>query len=871
MKTFKKVLASTLAAAMVVTALPVTPANAAAAPKLSATKATLYTGQSKTLKVTTPKAWKSVKVKATTSKKSVATVKASKKKVTVKAVKAGTAKVTVKVTAKKAKKTVKKTLKATITVKNPALAVSAADVLAIGSTETIKATVKPANAKVSYKTSDATIATVDAKGVVTGVKAGDVTITVSAKSGNKTVSKDVKMTVKKAILKDATQTEVTKVVATVAGDTKDLKAGDFKVTNTATNATVAVKAATADKKDPSKVTIETFTEMKDAKEYTVVYDGVTVKFTATDGTPSKVGLDTAQIPAASKTKVQATLADVNGVILGRTDLDNSNTSKGQVTSAVTLTKGYQDGTNLYLPAVGDTATVKVTYHTGTFGTDGKEAGNIEDTFTVTAVDPSLVNYNFAVTIGTNPAWTAASFKANDKIAMGADKDAYFRITKDDGTEIAAENYADYTVESADKTKLIVNNTKLTSSSTGVKVHGVAEGTTYILVKKDDKTVASLPVTVQGKPVAQTLELSTTSVTVATGASVAENVKLTLKDQYGDAMDITDTAVAVLGKPNDSTIAASDFTKPAVSGKSATFTVTGDAFDAQPTGSYSLKLSAKDNTGKTIDRTLTINVVKKATTAQAYQVRVDNAEVDTTVGRTDTVAADSKQINISVAKLSNGAAIGLADKAIYTIKNAKGDVVAHVGDDVTTGALDAGKVGDAKTNAAVDDSAYTGGKLTVTPYTVSSSGDTMIVKNLPAGTYNVEAKVWGDNDKLVTVNGTFTIKDTQESGVSFKLLNNSFKDASGNAITVREGFADSTKVEVYYDGQKQDNTKLTASDVKGVVLTSGNGGAYIKTVKVFVNVSGTEVTTSANYVQVTLTVNDQLAVVAAGSGETAITE
>ena len=121
MKTFKKVLASTLAAAMVVTALPVTPANAAAAPKLSATKATLYTGQSKTIKVTTPKAWKSVKVKATTSKKSVATVKASKKKVTVKAVKAGTAKVTVKVTGKKSGKAVKKTLKATITVKNPSL------------------------------------------------------------------------------------------------------------------------------------------------------------------------------------------------------------------------------------------------------------------------------------------------------------------------------------------------------------------------------------------------------------------------------------------------------------------------------------------------------------------------------------------------------------------------------------------------------------------------------------------------------------------------------------------------------------------------------------------------------------------------------
>ena len=63
-----------------------------------------------------------------------------------------------------------------------------------------------------------------------------------------------------------------RIVATVAGDTQDLKAGDFKVTNTATNATVAVKSATADKKDSSKVTIETFTEMKDAKEYSVVYD-----------------------------------------------------------------------------------------------------------------------------------------------------------------------------------------------------------------------------------------------------------------------------------------------------------------------------------------------------------------------------------------------------------------------------------------------------------------------------------------------------------------------------------------------------------------------------------------------------------------------
>ena len=43
--------------------------------------------------------------------------------------------------------------------------------------------------------------------------------------------------------------------------------------------------------------------------------------------------------------------------------------------------------------------------------------------------------------------------------------------------------------------------------------------------------------------------------------------------------------------------------------------------------------------------------------------------------------------------------------------------------------------------------------------------------------------------------------------------------------------------------KQDSTKLNVSDVKGVALSSGNGGAYIKTVKVY---------------QVTLNVNDQIA-------------
>ena len=197
MKTFKKVLASTLAAAMVVTAFPVTNAEAASTAKLSATKATVYVGGSKTLSVKTPSNWKNVKVKATSSKKSIAKIsKVSGKKVTVKAVKKGTAKVTVKVTAKKAGKTVKKTLKATVTVKNPSLKTNVTKVVVnAGNTATIKATATPSSAKVTFASKDKKVATVSSKGVITGVAAGATKVVVTAKYGTKKITKTIDVVV----------------------------------------------------------------------------------------------------------------------------------------------------------------------------------------------------------------------------------------------------------------------------------------------------------------------------------------------------------------------------------------------------------------------------------------------------------------------------------------------------------------------------------------------------------------------------------------------------------------------------------------------------------------------------------------------------
>lgn len=209
MKTFKKVLASTLAAAMVVTALPVTPANAAATPKLSTTKAAVYVGGSKTLSVKTPSSWKKVKVKATSNKKSIAKIsKVSGKKVTVKAVKKGTAKVTVKVTAKKGKKKVSKTLKATVKVKNPSITLNQSKVtLNVGETTPVKVTKKtPSSITVKYSSEDPAIASVS-KGTITAISAGKTNIVVTAKYGSKTVTKKIAVTVK--AVKDGLTTALT--------------------------------------------------------------------------------------------------------------------------------------------------------------------------------------------------------------------------------------------------------------------------------------------------------------------------------------------------------------------------------------------------------------------------------------------------------------------------------------------------------------------------------------------------------------------------------------------------------------------------------------------------------------------------------------
>ena len=751
MKTFKKVLASALAAAMVVTAFPVTNAEAASTAKLNKTKATVYAGQSTTLKVTTPKAWKSVKVTASKKGAAAKITKVSGKKVTVKAVKAGTAKVTVKVTAKKAGKKVSKTLKATVTVKNPSLTLKAANEVAVGATEPITATVKPANTKVTFTSSDETIAKVDEKGVVTGVKAGEVTITAKAGKTTKTVT----MSVKNVILKDVKQASKNTITATITGKTADIKASDVVVTNTATSIVNAVKSVTVDKADASKVTIETFAGMTDAKTYTVALDGVTKEFTATNGVVSTVSIDTVTIPYGVETEIEASAKDANGVVLESFKYSQAPTGYD---FTIETTNGYTSGTKLYLVKKDDTAKAKIVAHSGKYDANGVETGNITAEATITAVDPEVVTVNkFQVRVNKAADKTFDTVADNTKVAVGDSATAYFKIMNSKDKEIADADYSNYTVETSNKDVMIIS----ALSSKKLTITPVATGTAYLVIK-DAKAnvVATVAINIVAKREAASLVLDQAAFDASTKVDNAKVVKVSLKDQYGDDMDAVAEANITVECVAASGTGATKETAPTATKAEGKVT-----FDATAS---TVKAGVYTYTIKVGKLTKTVVVTAKTPDDKAtssYSLVLDNTTMDAVVkSDKDT----DKKITIKVAELKGGVVNSYVDK------------------DFTITVTD-------KDNKDV--SAYADGTLQVTK---KNSG---VVDKLAAGTYTVTAKKTIDGGKELKLTRSIVITDSQATVTAERIAD---ETTSTEAIAIA-----ATNFKYVYDGKV-----YTAGDLTG---------------------------------------------------------
>ena len=259
-------------------------------------------------------------------------------------------KVTYKTSTKKNAKAKTKKLTYTMKVAKVGVALSGDSVVAIGSTTKLTNTKKNSSrAKITYTSSDDSIATVAADGTVTGVKAGKATITAKITVGkdSATTTKDVE--VKNYVLKSVRQTKANEFESTIVGTTKNIKPSEITMKNTETNVVVPVKAVSVDSKDATKVTLTTFANVTDGKTYEVTLDGTTQTVVATDGKIETVNVNKATIPYATETEIKLVSKDVNGVIIDEVAYGKQDSSKYDF--SLSTSNGYVNGSKLYLSLI----------------------------------------------------------------------------------------------------------------------------------------------------------------------------------------------------------------------------------------------------------------------------------------------------------------------------------------------------------------------------------------------------------------------------------------------------------------------------------------------------------------------------------------
>ena len=697
------------------------------------------------------------------------------------------------------------------------VALSGDSAVAVGSTTKLTTTKKASSrAKITYTSSDESVATVAADGTVTGVKAGKATITATLTIGKDTATATQEVEVKKFILNSVTQSKLRELTVTVAGDTKALKATDFTVVNPKTNVKYPVSKIAVDSKDATKVTLTMFADLSDAADYDVTLDGITKSFKATDGKVASISVSPLTIPYATEKEITLVSKDTNGVIVKELPY-------GKADSSYTFTintngNGYTSGSNLYLNKAGDTATAEIAYKSGKYDKDGKPVDDIAaQKVTITAVDQSAVS-EFAVKIDK----AGKSFdKAKDtnKIAVEdtARTTAYFKIKDADGKEVSDSIYNKYTVESSDKSVLMLDSNTITVDSNktrSVVLKGVKVGTAYLLFKdRDNKIVGSVAIDVVAKREVASITLDKNYLTISNTANSTRTVKATLKDQYGDDWSLSTDYIQAEYKDSSNGEKLSGVT---ATGNKVTVNVASAKI-----GTYNYYIQYWKDGKNPVSQVLTIVVSEPTDKADvskidSYRVSFDNETVDTTVkeGNLDQTT-DSATVNAELIGVAGGVdkTVVSDSQVIYTVKKSDGSVIfGYEGNEAapTTGTV--------KTNAAIqvdtntvgsstDLAGVTGNKLKISVVSTSAIG--YKAKNLGAGSYTVIARY---NGKVYTSN--FVISDNQgKASVTFTPEYTSSNVLQfGSSATVKQALEKAIQ-EVDYNGYKINSASLASSIVK----------------------------------------------------------
>ena len=562
--------------------------------------------------------------------------------------------------------------------------------------------------------------------------------------------------------------------------------------------------------------------MNDAKEYSVKYDGTEVTFTATDGTVADVGVSaTTIVKGTAGTEVKAQFLDKNQVVVKEFTLSEAG-NDGSVDFNITENKGYTDGDKLVLLNVGDTATAEVTYHTNKYDqTTGAETGKITKKFTITAVedDATLSNFNYTINAKSTQVNWNIDVKTDNKLAVKDTAHAFFYIKNSSDADVTSQ----YSVESSDKSVLLLDKTSLSPAgdskgSLPVDVTGVKAGTAYInVLNSDGKVVKSLPVVVQETRKLTNLKFDAMTVNNnATGTNnrtllTSDSESIKAYDQYEGQVSISTIDNEVLSAPASETTYGKGATNFPVT-YSATNTITVNAA-ALAEGSYQVKLTAHTtdencDTGVTVSRVLTVNVVNVTDTASAasYRLSVSDQKADLAIA-SDAAVADfaNKTISASVNEYQKGAKVSTVSGATITIKNPDGKVVSTTGGSVSLYTKDA----------------------TTSAYQPAT--------DIKAGTYTVSATAV-INNATKKFNTTFVLENNQtkaiakidsKSAISQLATGSANAEADAKALLVE--LNNNNKFSYTYNGTNQNQTfKIVSADAKE------NGKAlYITSIKVVV--------------------------------------
>ena len=694
------------------------------------------------------------------------------------------------------------------------VALSGDSVVAIGNTTKLTNTKKNSSrAKITYTSSDDSIATVAADGTVTGVKAGKATITAKITVGKDSAETTKDVEVKKFILNSVTQSKLRELTVDVAGDTKALKATDFTVVNPKTNVKYPVSKIAVDSKNTTKVTLTMFADLSGAADYDVTLDGITKSFKATDGKVASISVDPLTIPYATEKEIKLVSKDANGVIVKELPY-------GKADSSYTFTintngNGYTSGSNLYLNKAGDTAVAEISYKSGKYDKDGKPVDNIAaQKVTITAVDQSAVS-EFAVKIDKS----GKSFdkaKDSNKIAVEdtTRTTAYFKIKDADGKEVSDSVYNKYTVESSDKSVLMLDSNTITVDSNktrSVVLKGVKVGTAYLLFKdRDNKIVGSVAIDVVAKREVASITLDKNYLTISNTANTKRTVKATLKDQYGDDWTLGTDYIKPEYKDSSN---GEKLTNITVTGNKVTVDVA-----AAKIGTYNYYIQYWKDGKNPVSQVLTIVVSEPTDKADSskidsYRVSFDNETVDTTVkeGNLDKTS-DQADIKANLIGLAGGVDKTVVNSGvIYTVKKADGTVIfGYEGNE----AVPNPRTATVKTNAAINIdgvpatsslSSVTGKDLNISVV----SGGAYKTKSLGAGSYTVIARY---NGKVYTSN--FVISDNQgKASVTFTPEYSSSNVLQfGSSATVKQALEKAIQ-EVDYNGYKINSSALASNIVK----------------------------------------------------------